>query len=119
MTTTTLQDQISAAVGAHGLWKSRLRAAIDSGKSDVPVDVVRDDHQCNFGKWLYGSELNANDKNSPDYRTCADLHKRFHAAAAAVMSLAVAGKKQEAHNALDDNHEFGKISRELTRALLA
>lgn len=51
--------------------------------------------------------------------TCADLHRRFHAAAAAIMSLAVCGNKQEAHNALDDNHEFGKISREQMRALLA
>jgi hypothetical protein len=35
------------------------------------------------------------------------------------MSLAIAGKKQEAYKALEGDHEFGTISRELTRALLA
>ncbi len=115
---TTLEDQISAAIGAHGLWKGRLRAAIDSGKSDVSIEAVRDDHQCSFGKWLYGPELSTQNKNSPHYKACADLHRRFHAAAAAVMSLAMQGKKQEASQALDGNGEFKKLSTELTRALL-
>jgi len=117
MTTTTLQDQISAAIGAHGLWKRRLRQAIDTGKTDMSVEVVKNDQQCAFGKWLYGPELPAAEKSSAHYKKCADLHRRFHASAAAVMSLALAGKKQEARDALEDNHDFAKISSELTRAL--
>lgn len=115
---TTLEDQISAAIGAHGLWKGRLRAAIDNGKSDVSIDAVGDDHQCSFGKWLYGPELNAQDKSSSQYRRCVDLHRRFHAAAAAVLSFALAGKKQEASQALEGDGDFKKVSTELTRALL-
>ena len=116
---TKLNDQISAAIGAHGLWKGRLRAAIDSGKAEVPVDVVQDDHQCSFGKWLYGPELTGNDKTSAHYKKCADLHRRFHVAAAHVMALAVAGKRQDAAQALDGDEDFKKLSTELTRALVA
>lgn len=115
---TTLKDQISDAIGAHGLWKGRLRAAIDSGKSELSIDAVRDDHQCSFGRWLYGPELNAQDKNSSHYKTCADLHRRFHTAAATVLSLALQGKKQEASQALDGHGDFKKLSTELTRALM-
>lgn len=115
---TTLEDQISAAIGAHGLWKGRLRAAIESGKSDLAIEVVRDDHQCSFGKWLYGPELNTQDKNSSHYKTCVDLHRRFHTAAAGVLSLALQGKKQEASQQLDGGGDFRRFSTELTRALL-
>lgn len=119
MTTVTIKDQITAAIGAHGLWKGRLRAAIDKGKSDFPVDAVRDDRQCSFGKWLFGPELDAQDKKSTHYKICVDLHRRFHLAAAGVMALALAGKKLEAAQALDGNHDFKKLSTELTRVLIA
>jgi methyl-accepting chemotaxis protein len=114
-----LSDQITAAIGAHGLWKGRLKSAIDNGKSDVPVSEVGNDHHCSFGKWLYGPELDSQSKKSTHYKTCADLHRRFHAAAAGVMSLAIAGKKKEAHDALEGDHDFPTVSRELTRALVA
>jgi hypothetical protein len=117
--TMTLSDQIAAAIVAHGLWEGRLRLAIESGKSNLPVSVVQDDHQCTFGKWLYGPELATDDKNSAHYKTCAHLHRRFHAAAAGVMVLAVDGKKNEAQKALQGDHDFAKLSRELRRALVA
>lgn len=115
---TTLEDQISAAIGAHGLWKGRLRTAIDSGSTDLTAAEIQDDHQCSFGKWLHGPELNAQDKTSRHYKTCVDLHRRFHSAAAAVLSLALQGKKQEASEALDGNGGFKRLSTELTRALM-
>jgi hypothetical protein len=117
--TTTHNDQIMAAIGAHGPWKGRLRAAIDSGKSDIPAKVVQDDHQCDFGKWLYRPEVGADEKKSVHYKTCADLHRRFHVAAAGIMALALNGKKQDAHNALEGDSDFAKLSGELTRALVA
>lgn len=114
-----LEDQIAAAIGAHGLWKGRLKAAIASGTSDMPIDVVRDDHQCNFGKWLHGPELGAAEKNSPHYQTCMQLHRRFHLAAAEILSLAIAGKKNEASEALGKGHNFAAISVELTKAMVS
>ena len=38
-----LDDEITKAIGAHGVWKMRLRSAIDSGKADAdPVEVGKD-----------------------------------------------------------------------------
>ena len=110
------RDQIKSAIGAHGLWKGRLRATIESGASDLAVQVVRADDQCSFGKWLLG--LDAEVAKSPAYRTCRDLHAQFHIAAAGVLALAVAGKKQEALKAMETDSEFTRISRKLTVAMI-
>jgi Chemoreceptor zinc-binding domain len=111
-----LTGQIKAAIGVHGLWKSKLKAAIDLGESDVTADVVRGDRNCAFGKWLHS--LDAEAGKSASCKTCKELHAKFHLAAASVLSLALAGKKQEALNALE-NGEFVKTSADLTRALMA
>jgi methyl-accepting chemotaxis protein len=115
----SINEQITAAIGAHGLWKSRLRAAIAKGASDVPLETVRNDHVCSFGKWLYGPEIEAATKTSAHYKTCAEIHHRFHVAAAGVISLVISGNNQEASRAMEGACEFDKVSRELTRALLA
>jgi Chemoreceptor zinc-binding domain len=114
-----LSEQIKFAIGAHGLWKSRLRDAVNSGKSDTTPIQVRDDHQCNFGKWLFSPEIPAAAKQSAHYRTCVDLHHRFHGSAADVLTLALAGKKEPAEKALDDHSEFARLSVELVAALMA
>jgi methyl-accepting chemotaxis protein len=114
-----LDEQIQAAIGAHGLWKSVLKASIASGTSEMPADVVRDDHHCSFGKWLHGPEIDAQAKKSSHYRKCTELHRRFHIAAAEIVSLAIAGKKQDASNALGEGQDFAKVSHELTRELMA
>ena len=115
----SIDSQITSAVGAHSQWKSRLRAAIASGTCDMPDNVARDDHQCAFGKWLHGTEIDATIKKSKHWETCAELHRRFHIAAAGVLSLAIAKKKQEASKALEDDQEFSKLSFELTKAMMA
>ena len=115
----SLDDSITAAIGAHGLWKGRLRAAIESGTDDMRTDIVRDAHQCDFGKWLHGADIDAQIRKSQHYGTCVELHRRFHIAAAGVMSLVIAGKKQEASKALGTDQEFSKVSLDLTKAMLA
>ncbi len=115
----SLGQQITAAVGAHGLWKGRLRAAVDKAASDLHTEAVRDDHQCSFGKWLHGADLDPKIKRSKHYGTCLELHRRFHVAAAEVLLLALAGKKREASGALGADGEFHKASLALTRAMLA
>ena len=113
-----LSDQIRAAMGAHGLWKTRLRTAIDSGVSDFSVAVVKQDNQCAFGKWLYGDGLDPQLKKSPEYLRCVDLHRRFHLVTAGVLSLALEGKKTAAMNAMELNSEFAQISAALTLHLM-
>ena len=108
---------IIGAIGAHGLWKSRLQKAMENGSSEWHPSVVQRDDQCAFGKWLYGSSLTALEKNSPGYAECQELHRRFHAAAANVLALALAGKTEEANREMDPGSEFGRLSLALIRAM--
>ena len=113
----SIHDQIKSAIGAHGLWKSRLREAIAGGTSQLRASVVRDDHQCEFGKWLHSAD--ATTKQSKHYGSCLEIHRRFHIAAAKIVSLIAVGKKQEASEALEGNSDFSKTSTELTLAMMA
>ena len=115
----SLHEQIKSAIGAHGLWKVRLKQAIDSGGNGLSVNVVRDDHKCAFGTWLHGSNFQPGVTQSENYRSCVELHRRFHCAAADVLSLVIAGKKQDATAALGARGEFSRISAELTNAMMS
>ena len=115
----SLADEISKAIGAHGLWKQRLRGAIDSGKSDVSAADAAKDNLCEFGKWLYGPAVSAADKTMPEYQAVKGLHARFHQCAAKVLAAALAGKKSEAEAMLGNTAEFATISGDLTRAMMA
>jgi chemoreceptor zinc-binding protein len=109
-------EEINKAIGAHGMWKQRLREAIDTGKSDFTVERVRPDNLCDFGKWLYS--LPTTDQTSAHWRTVRELHGKFHIEAAHVLGLAVGGLKQEAEKKLDNASQFTKISSELTGAMM-
>jgi len=111
--------EIDDAIAAHGLWKTRLKNAIATGKTEIPLPTIRSNDQCAFGKWLHGQTLSAGDKTSEHYKTVANLHAKFHQAAAKIAELAVAGKKADAEKQLSSEGEFAKISGELTMAMLA
>ncbi|MBI5267020.1 MAG: CZB domain-containing protein [candidate division Zixibacteria bacterium] len=112
-------QEIDKAVGAHGMWKNRLKQAIESGKLDTPVATIRTNNQCAFGKWLYGPTLSAQDKSSEYYKTVTELHTQFHQVAAQVAELATSGKKNEAEKALAPDSRFASISSKLTAAMLS
>ncbi|MCL4470649.1 MAG: CZB domain-containing protein [Sulfuricella sp.] len=109
-------QEIDKAIGAHSLWKARLKSAISTGKSEVPVATIKVDNQCAFGQWLYGQTLSASDKTTPDYKTVKDLHAEFHKVAARVAELATSGKQAEADQVL--SHEFAAASLKLTTAMM-
>jgi Chemoreceptor zinc-binding domain len=111
-------EELDKAIDAHGMWKARLRKAIDTGKTEASVDTIRQDNQCVFGKWLYGVTLTAVDKASSHYKTVKDLHAEFHKAAAAVAEVAVGGKKAEAEKMMARGGEFSTVSIKLTQAML-
>ncbi len=113
----SLVEEINKAVAAHGMWKARLRQAIDAGKSDFSAAGVSVDNQCDFGKWLYS--LPADDHQSPHWQKVHDLHAKFHKEAARVLALALGGKKSEADAGLATGSQFAKISLELTGAMIA
>ena len=113
----TTQDQINAAIGAHGIWKARLKTAIEKGASEFsPSDVAHDD-RCDFGKWLYGAAATSA-KSSPHYSKCVELHRQFHTVAARVLSLAVGGKKDEAARAMNLQGDYAQASAALTKEMM-
>jgi len=113
---TALAEEITKAIGARGMWKQRLREAVDTGKSEFIVERVRPDNLCDFGKWL--SSLPLGDQNSSHWKIVQDLHGKFHAEAARVLGLAVRGHKREAEHELTAESNFVKISLELTGAMM-
>jgi len=113
----TLSDGIQVAVGAHGLWKVKLHAAIDKETGAFTVAGAGVDHKCDCGKFLH-TQVDAELKKSAYWRRCRDLHARFHQEAARVLQLALAGKKAAAQEAMDPDSEFARISRSLTAEML-
>jgi hypothetical protein len=112
------KDELAKAIGAHGMWKTRLKQTIDTGKTDISVDTIRQDNQCAFGKWLHGASISAQDKTSNHYRTVKDLHAEFHKCAARVADQALAGNRAEADRLLSLGGEFTDISDRLTSAMM-
>ncbi len=112
-----LAQQIQRAVGAHGMWKTRLKDAIASGRSEFTVEMVTRDDRCDFGRWLH-TEADPTMKASPHYQKVRELHAAFHRQAAAVLAHAVAGRQAEARAALDLRSPFAAASAQLTQAMM-
>src|SRR5690606_32229180 len=111
------KEQITKAIGAHGLWKAKLSHAIKTGEIDKTVDEIRKDNCCEFGQWLYGSTLSAEDKNSDFYKDVKALHTQFHSLAADIADLATKNKRTEAEQKMEGDYKL--VSSDLTRKLMA
>lgn len=113
----SIHQQIANSMGAHSSWKEKLQKAIASGASDVSVTAMRQDNQCDFGKWLYGRELSEEEKRSAHYEQCQRLHRQFHLEVSKVLTLALASKKAEAARAMEPGSDFAICSTNLTKAM--
>ncbi len=113
----SIPEEIQNAIAAHGMWKHRLRSAVDTGKSEFSVAVVCLDNQCPFGKWLHSvaSELKA----SPRWKCVKVAHADFHREAAKVLELALSGRQPEARDALSFTGKFAAASARLTQEMMA
>ena len=109
-------QKINMAIGAHGQWKSRLRQAIESGYSEHAVGEICRDDCCDFGRWLHA--LPAEEQAGTDWKKVRELHAEFHKEAAAVLALALAGRKAEAGTALDPESSYVQTSLLLTAAMM-
>ncbi|MBZ0150896.1 MAG: CZB domain-containing protein [Planctomycetes bacterium] len=114
--TATLKDQITAAIGAHGLWKGRLLNAVQSGKCEHDATKVERDDLCEFGKWLQGG-IDTASKASPDFTTAKAAHTRFHQEAAKVLRLVASQQVDAAKKCLE--HDYSVISTQLVQTLMA
>jgi hypothetical protein len=114
--TDELQEAIPKAIGAHGLWKERIKQAIVTGRSEIPVEVAARDDACAFGKWL----LNAPESRRGQRWQCiCEEHRKFHRKASEVLRNALAGDEKIARLEISETGEFTQISSKLTRELIA
>jgi len=109
---------IQKAIAAHASWKARLRSAVDIGKFDVTTATVKADNQCEFGKWLYGPDFTAAEKQTENYRAAVDLHSKFHREAAKVLEWATSGHKDQAEKAIGLEGSYTAASTALTKELV-
>lgn len=108
--------EINKAIGAHGVWKVRLREAIASGSSDHSPGVVANDAACDFGKWL--NAIPAADRCTEFWDKVHKVHLRFHQEAGKILALALNGNPDAAMELITDMRgEFVTTSIELTTVL--
>ena len=108
-------EEIQKAIGAHGLWKLRLKTAINSGSSDFSPDVVACDNKCDFGKWLHDDSMPADIKGGMPYQVITRLHAEFHRTASTVLQDALDGNTAKSKEKLEG--EFAAQSTKLISAL--
>lgn len=109
--------QVSKAITAHRKWKENLQRAIDAGASEFNPTVVRQDNQCELGKWLY-NEASAELQQSGQFQQIKQLHTTFHQEAARVLEMALKGRRDEARKMLNPQSNFARTSDALFAELL-
>lgn len=109
-------EEIQKAIGAHGMWKVRLRKAVETGQSEWTVAHVKADNNCDFGKWLHG--LPEHEKKAENWGKIRDLHAKFHEEAARILECAITGKKAQAADSLELGSPFTNASANLTSLMM-
>ncbi len=107
--------EIAKAIAAHGMWKTRLRTAIDRGASSLKPEEVGADNRCDFGRWLYS--LPAEEQNSPEVQQIRAMHAAFHREAGEVLRLAKGGQRESAERAMAVRGAFWAASENLTTGM--
>lgn len=113
-----LVNEISGALLAHGRWRARLKRAIDEGRLDAPPSLIRADDACDFGSWLYGPSVSPEARAHEGYERCRQLHAEFHAAAAEVAELVLAGRQKEAQRLVEQGGRYAQASAALVLAMI-
>ena len=109
------EEQINDAIGAHSVWKMKLRTAIAVGKADVNAHDVAKDDACTFGQWLYSSALSPAVLASSDYQIVRALHADFHKFAGKVLEYVRHGDKAQATALMEGEYE--RVSNDLMAAM--
>lgn len=113
----SVHDEINQAISAHGMWKTKLRNAIDTGECESTPDKVKHDNNCSFGKWLH-ERIDPEVKRTPSYKEIVDLHALFHKEAGAILEIALNGNKEEARNLMKLGGPFSALSANLTKKMI-
>ncbi|HWS02877.1 MAG TPA: CZB domain-containing protein [Gammaproteobacteria bacterium] len=112
----SVSDELRQAIAAHGLWKVKFRDFM-AGTLDLDANVVQQNNQCQFGKWLesQGHKL----LNKIDFDEIDRLHTEFHKVAAEVIRKKKSGQNQAAEQALATGGSFTGASSQLTKRIMA
>jgi len=110
-------SQINDAIGAHGMWKMRLRTAINSGIGDIRSEQACRDDKCAFGQWIHGPTIDAATRAGVPYQVIRRLHAEFHQSAGAVLACVERGDRDRAADLLagDYTARSEKLVRGLTK----
>jgi len=112
----SVYDEIDKAISAHGMWKQKLRKAIDTGECESTPERVKQDNNCSFGKWLH-ERISQDVKDMPQYTEIVQLHADFHREAGEILALALTGSSQEARQRIELGSKFAKVSALLTKKM--
>lgn len=105
-------------IESHETWKNTLKKLLEQSiKSNIKVDpdVIEQDNNCLFGKWLHSKENEKYLENS-DFTTIQLIHIRFRKCAADIVRTFNAGNIEEAEE-LFQNGCFAKTSAKIIEAL--
>lgn len=112
------ERELTSAIGAHSVWKSRLKQAIASGKLEMPVQTIAADDACQFGRWLETIAEEARTTYAQQYAIVKARHAVFHEMAARVAEHASKGNREKAEELMSFHGEFALASARLTEAMI-
>ncbi len=115
MTNQSINEEIRKAIGAHGAWKLRLTSAARAGDTSLPVETLKVDDACDFGKWL--KSVAPQMAGDPDYARIKDMHRAFHAEAGRLAEMIRDGQAKAALAEMDSTGQFTRRSKDLTEAM--
>ena len=109
------KELIEEALESHVQWKKRLKSAIVSGKSEFNIGTISKDNVCQFGQWLY--TVSQEEMKTEEFKKVQELHAEFHKVAGDILSLALAGKKEDAIAQLEFKSAYERVTGRLVFAL--
>lgn len=110
------KKQLTAAIGAHGLWKIKLETAASTGQLGTTPDKISADNNCKFGKWLYGLQADPAIGGTPIFNDIKSMHADFHKVAGCIAAKIDSGDVNGAKSDLE-GVEFEAIGAKLVTAL--
>ncbi len=88
----------------------RLKAAIESGKTDFDIAEIGRDNICAFGQWLRGPTIIIEMRNSVEFIAAVQLHAHFHRCAARVLQYVADGNQARANAMMANMARFPRNS---------
>lgn len=117
MSVTTKSSSIESMIAAHGLWKSKLKAAIAGKTNGLSPAAARNDTECDLGKLLLTADAGTF-KTPACLQEVRKLHVQFHAEVANVLELVAQGRKKEAEQSMSPSGAFARTSTALVTVLM-